>query len=211
MRSPHILRLKPATAIISLPWSSVALLGTQTAVRAQNAQGSRQPGITNVEEIYVARSVRESRIKPTEFCAEARTGFPNSIYEDRYTFRSISGRSSDGRIVDRNVKLIGTGHACFGQTQDPKLLNFYAEIVLERSTFTGIGACRLMRPDFPEQGLTANNCFLDISSLPRPYVGGFLTSNTMVSLNTLGLESKPRGYTQSSIATIRLWKERLER
>lgn len=211
MRSPHIWRSKPSTTIRLLAWSSVALLVTPIAVRAQNAQGRPLHSIANVEELYVARSVRESRIKPTEFCAEARTGFPNSIYEDRYTFRSISGRSTDGRIVDRNVKTIGNGHACFGQTADPKLLNFYAEIVLGRSTFAGIGACRLMRHDFPEQGLTANNCFLDISRIPPPYVGGLLTTNTMVSLNTLGLDSEPCGYTQSSIATLRLWKKRSER
>ena len=62
-----------------------------------------------------------------------------------------------------------------------------------------------------EKGLTANNCFLDLSRIPRPYLGGLLTTNSMVSLNTLGLETEPRGYTQSSIATIRLWKERSER
>jgi hypothetical protein len=166
--------------------------------------------MSNLEELYVARSVRESRVKPTEFCAESRTGFLNSIYEDRYTFRSISGRSSDGRVVDSNVKTIGTGHACFGQTGDPKLLNFYAEIVLSTNAFSGIGTCRSIRPDFPELGLAANNCFLDISKIPPPYIGGLLITNTMVSLKTLGPESEPGGYTQSSIATIRLWKRRSE-
>lgn len=68
-----------------------------------------------------------------------------------------------------------------------------------------------MRLDFPEPGLTANNCFLDISSIPSPYVGGLLTSNTMVSPNMLGLDTEPRGYIQSSIATVRLWKRRSDR
>jgi hypothetical protein len=205
---PRTSRLRPAITIISLAWSSVALLGPVQALRAQNSQIPRQPEITNVEELLIARSVRESRIKPTEFCTAARIGFPNSIYEDRYTFRSIAIQPSDGRIVDTNAKTLGTGHACFGSTDDPKQLSFYAEITLGSSTFKGIGSCRFIRRDFPERGLTPNNCFLDISGIPRPYIGGLLTTNTMVSLNQFGLESKPPGYTQSSIATIRLWKQR---
>lgn len=199
------------TTLATLVWSGVALWSTHPAVHAQNINAARQNRKGNLEEIYFARSVRESRIKPTEFCAEARTGFANSVYEDRYTFRSISGSSSDGRMVDGNVRTIGTGHACFGETGDSKRLNFYGEIRLGRNEFKGIGVCLAMKADFPERGLTANHCFLDISSIPRPYVGGLLTTNTMVSLQTLGLETEPRGYTQSSIATIRLWKRQPER
>ena len=107
-------------------------------LRGANAQEPRPDATAAVEELYVARSVRESRIKPTEFCANARTSFENSIYEDRYTFRSTAGRTSDGRVIETNVKTIGDGHACFGQTGDPKLLSFYAEIVLGTPNFRGL-------------------------------------------------------------------------
>src|SRR5918993_2980992 len=87
-------------------WLLGSLLASPTPVRAQ------------VEEIYIARSVRESRVDPTDFCALARTGF-TSIYEDRYSFRSTSTRPSDGLMTSANLKTMATGHACVGQKTDP--------------------------------------------------------------------------------------------
>jgi hypothetical protein len=77
--------------------------------------------------------------------------------------------------------------------------------------FAGLGDCRLKKPDFPERGLTGGLCFLDLSGLPPRYVGGLLTTNSMNSLKTVGAESDPPGYAQPSIATIRLWKKKVER
>jgi hypothetical protein len=42
-------------------------------------------------------------------------------------------------------------------------------------------------------------------------VGGLLTTNSIGSLKDMGLETDPPGYTQSSIATIRVWKKRSQR
>jgi len=139
-----------------------------------NADGGARPecarisAISNVQSGGALRCPIRARIPRQAYgiLRGVEDRFPNSIYEDRYTFRSISGRSSDGRVVDSNVKTIGTGHACFGQTGDPKLLNFYAEI-MGTNAFSGIGSCRSIRPDFPELGLAANNCFLDISKIPQ--------------------------------------------
>jgi len=51
-------------------WALGALLGTQLLAHAQNTQKvGRTAQPTQVEEICIARSVRESRIAPTEFCA----------------------------------------------------------------------------------------------------------------------------------------------
>src|SRR4029077_18007573 len=107
-----------------------------------------------------------------------------------------------------NVKPFGTIHACFGPTSDSRVLNFYGEGLFGRTPFKGIGDCHAHKPDFPESGLTATNCFLDLSGLPSEYVGGLLTTNSMVSKASLGTETDPKGYTQSSIATIRLWRKR---
>ena len=41
---------------------------------------------------------------------------------------------------------------------------------------------------------------------PVGYVGGQLTTNTVLSRSVVGLVSDPEGYTQPSIVTIRLWK-----
>ena len=161
-----------------------------------------------VEEIYVARSLRESRAAPTEFCAKSRIGFDSATSEDHYTFRSTTVRASDGRIVDNNVHAIGRLRACFGSTDDPKLLNFYAEGALGSATFTGRGECLAGKADYPEIGITTSRCFLHLGDLPKEYVGGELTTNSIRSRNVIGDVSDPPGYTQPSIATIRLWRRR---
>jgi hypothetical protein len=168
------------------------------------------PVMAQVEEIYLARSVPESFTTPTAFCAPGRIGFDGANFEGQYTFRSAATSATDGRIVDVNVKTIGSIHLCTGPAPDPKILNFYGEGFLGRTPFKGIGECRVRR-DLPERGLNTNNCFLDLSGLPSQFVGGLMTTNSLTSLNRLGMETNPPGYTQSSIATVRLWKKRAER
>ena len=184
-----------------------ALLESQVPVAAQApGEASRTAG-PQLEEIYIARSVRESRISPTEFCGAARTGFGDTIFEDQYSFRSIATRSSDGRMVEMNARTIGSLHACLGRISDSAVSNFYGEGVLGGAPFKGTGECR-GRANIPESGLLSSKCFLDLSGLPDRYVGGLLTTNTLNSLKALGLETDPSGYTQVSIATVRLWKAR---
>jgi hypothetical protein len=166
---------------------------------------------SGVEEIYVVRSWRESRAPATEFCAPSHTNFDNITSEDHYTFRSISIQTSSGRIVDNNVKTVGRLRACFGSTADPKLQNFYAEGALGETTFTGRGECIVYKEDYPEPGIVSLRCFLHFSGLPSPYLAGELTTNSIRSRNVLGGVSDPSGYTQPSIATIRLWRKRPEK
>jgi hypothetical protein len=110
-------------------------------------------------------------------------------------------------MVDANVSTIGRLHACFGSTSDATL-NFYAEGVLGAVPFTGTGDCQALKPDFPEPGITVYHCFLELRDLPNGYVGGLLTTNSVVSRDAIGEKSDPPGYTQSSIAKVRLWKRR---
>jgi len=86
--------------------------------------------------------------------------------------------------------------------------NFFAEGALGPVSFTGRGECRMAKKDFPEPGLSVFRCFLEIQNLPEDYVGGQLTTNTVVSRRSIGEVSDPTGYIQPSIATIRLWKKR---
>jgi hypothetical protein len=60
--------------------------------------------------------------------------------------------------------------------------------------------------DFPEPGLFPVRCQLILNGMEKPYVGGLLTTNTLTSKAPLGGDTDPYGYTQASIATIRLWK-----
>lgn len=161
-----------------------------------------------VEEIYLARSIRESQIKPTEFCAPVRTGFADPSIEDRYSFQSVATRASDGLIINDNVNTTGQLRACFGPTSDPMTVNFYAEGVLGGVNFTGKGECLTVKPNYPENGMTVARCFLDLRDLPDGYIGGQLTTNTMRSRTLIGPVTDPPGYTQMSIATIRLWRRR---
>jgi len=177
------------------------------SVSAQGAREAKASVAAQVEEIYVARSVPESAVQPTDFCAQERIGFGGVRAEGQFTFRSTSTQVSDGRMVNTNVKAIGSIHVCFGPIQNADIYNWYAEGVLGGTTFKGNGECRRRKADFPEPGLRALSCFLDLSGLPGAYVGGLLTTNSMTSPKP-GLETDPPGYTQTSIATIRLWRKR---
>jgi hypothetical protein len=86
--------------------------------------------------------------------------------------------------------------------------NFHLELQLGNTALKGIGECRTVKTDFPELGLKVSRCFLELSAPLGRYIGGQLTTNTMVSRKLLGVDSDPPGYTQPSIATIRLWKKR---
>ena len=161
-----------------------------------------------VEHIYIARSIRESRIAPTDFCTKTRTGFGSQIYEDQFTMQSTATRASDGLMTDDNVNTIGRLRTCMGTTPDSKTTNFYAEGVFGAVTFTGSGECLTVRSDYPEPGLEVARCFLDLRDLSDGYIGGLLTTNTLRSRQLIGVITDPPGYTQNSIATMRLWKRR---
>jgi len=158
------------------------------------------------EEIYVIRSVRTSRITPTQYCAQSQTGFADTLFEDRYVFHPVTTRADDGAVVSTAGKEIASLHACFGKMADPNLLNFYGEGEIAGIRFAGRGRCTSLKTDAPEPGLNESTCFLDLSGLKAPYTGGLLTTNTLRSRNITGEKSDPPGYVQPSIATVRLWK-----
>jgi hypothetical protein len=167
------------------------------------------PAKADVEEIYIARSVREARMPPTEFCAKARTGVDRADAEDQFTFRSVAARASDGRVTDTNAGTVGNAHSCGGPAGKPGTSQFYGEFVLGGLAFKVFSECHLAKADFPERGLAIVSCVLDASDLPADYVGGLVTTNTFYNYTHLiGAETEPPGYAQASIATIRLWKKR---
>jgi hypothetical protein len=194
--------------LISAVAITAALLGTKAPALAQNSEPSGQPAqASQVEEIYIARSVRLSQVEPTNFCAEAKTSF-KANREDQFEFRTTSVRTSDGRMLDAYGKVIASGHGCTGPTNDSAIIAFYLELRLGSNTLKGIGDCRRTKVDFPERGLRPTHCQLNLSDTLGKYVGGQLTTNTMGSRRLLGPDSDPAGYVQPSIATIRLWKKR---
>lgn len=188
------------------PFAVLALLALgiyPTSAEAQSAGSG-----VGVEDMYLARSLRLSRVAPTSYCARDKVGFAGSTAEDQYTFHSASIRGSDGLSTSAHVAVIGTLHACFGPAGDPLTRNFYAEGVLGGVAFTGRGECRTVKEDFPEKGITVSRCFLDLTGLPSGYRGGQLTTNTVVSGQGIGEVTAPPGYVQASMAIVRLWKTR---
>ena len=181
--------------------------GVSSVVRAEDSAVTSTTN-SQVEEIYVARAVRLSRIPPTRFCDASRIGFAKALFEDHFDFRSIQTNPSDGRMVSSDAQVIGNMHVCFGATADPAKLSFHAEGTLSSVPFVGKGECLTVRRDFPERGITVMRCFLDLEGLPPNYIGGQLTSNTVLSRVAVGETSDPAGYTQPSIVTVRLWKHR---
>jgi hypothetical protein len=184
------------------------LMGLLCSVAACESAAQRPSPVAGVEDIYVARSLRVSRVPPTGFCAEAKVGFANAISEDDHTFLAIAVDQTNGRLTQVAGKSIGRIHTCLGATADPLVVNFYGEGHLGAASFTGRGECRVHRPDFPEPGVSAGGCFLRLGNLPPGYVGGQLTTNTISSRTALGDASDPTGYVQPSIATVRLWRGR---
>jgi len=201
MRPSWFRRLHPSRAAVVF-----VLLVLSSRLAAQS------PGADmGVEEIRILRSLRVSRTTPTDFCAPTRTGYAEAAAEDRLEFRAVATEGATGRVTNAHGALSGTARACFGPTSDPQVVSFYAEGEIAAVPFTGRGQCRTTKRDYPEAGIAVAACHLDLTGLPTGYVGGQLTANSLATRLLVGSESDPPGYTQPSIATIRLWKERRER
>jgi len=162
------------------------------------------------EEIYILRSIREYREPTTGWCSSGKTGFESfaTDAERFFSFWSVRSRPADGRVIEAKDARVAELRGCFGPAGEPARQNFYAEITLSSMSFRGNGECLAMKVDFPEAGLFPVRCQLVLDGLPAPYVGGLLTTNTITSKAGFGDETNPPGYTQASIATIRLWKSR---
>jgi hypothetical protein len=163
-----------------------------------------------LEDIYILRSIREPHQPADGWCSSAKTGFeplPKDA-ERFYSFWSLQVQPEDGRVVQTKEKRVAELRGCFGATADLPRQNFYAEIKLGSMSFRGNGECLALKINFPEAGLFPVRCQLVLSGLPAPYVGGLLTTNTLTSKAAFGGDTDPPGYTQASIATIRLWKSR---
>ena len=188
---------------------ALILGGLSLAVSMDAVAQSQGDPTGGVEDIYIVRSVRESRTFATNFCDPAKTGFSaDAGAEDKFTLHSTATRASDGLMTNSKAQPVGSLHGCFGATAAPLVFNFYAEGTLGAITFKGRGECVWVKRNHPEEGMTPVRCFLDLFDVSKPYVAGLATSNAVNSFQDLGDVSLPRGYTQVGIFTLRLWKRR---
>ncbi|QDL90413.1 hypothetical protein FDP22_00550 [Paroceanicella profunda] len=189
--------------VLTAPMLGLALALAGVAAPAGDAasDGTR-------EDIHILRSIREAHSAEPGWCSAGRTGFAPfaSDAERFFSFWSLRTRPEDGRVVETRARRAATLRGCFGPTSEPARQNFFAEIRIGTMAFQGRGECLALRIDFPEPGLFPVRCQLVLGRLQAPYVGGLLTTNTITSKAPFGGDTVPPGYTQASIATIRLWK-----
>jgi hypothetical protein len=188
---------------------AVALAAGLPACATPSGNGPTQPAAA-LEEIYVFRSIREPREPGASDCSADKTGFdPFPADAERYfSFWSVQLEQGSGRVLQPKDTRTAALRACFGPTAEPARQKFHAQIELGAKSFRGDGECSAVRLDFPQAGLFPVHCWLVLSGLTAPYVGGLLTTNTVTSRAAYGAESNPPGYTQASVATIRLWKSK---
>jgi len=172
-----------------------------------SAGNAAEPG-SALEEIYILRSIREPREPVAGWCSAAKTGFEPFTADAERSFSFWSVRSEGGKVMDAKTARVAELRGCFGATDQRARQNFYAEIRLGSISVRGNGDCQALGIDFPEPGLFPVRCQLVLNGMPAPYVGGLLTTNTLTSKAAFGSASDPPGYTQASVATIRLWKAR---
>jgi hypothetical protein len=196
----------PGLAICALVGALPALTGCAARHPAISAADSR-------ESIYVLRSIREPVAGASRDCLAATTGFEPyaSDAAREFSFWSLRSDPADGRVTDARAAQVARLHGCFGPTEDRTRQNFFAEIELGSLSLRGRGECVAVLIDFPEPGLFSVRCQLILDGLPAPFTGGLLTTNTITSSARFGGDTEPSGYTQASIATIRLWRARAPR
>lgn len=186
--------------------AAAALVAVLLSACVRSSGASSAVATASREDIYVLRSIREQREADAGFCESARTGFeplPKDA-ERFFSFWSLEMHPESGRLANAHVARVAELRGCFGATSEPARQRFYAEIKLGSTTVEGHGECVAAAIDVPEAGLFPVRCQLTLSGSP-PYVGGLLTTNTIASKARFGGASDPAGYTQASIATIRLW------
>lgn len=189
--------------VVALTLACIAALGgcSTTGSPATSAGASH-------EEIYVLRSIREPHEAEDHWCDSSRTGFaPMPTDAERwFSFWSIDSQPRTGKIANAHSQRVAELRACMGPTNERTRQNFYAEVRLGETSFRGVGECVALLADVPENGMYAVRCHLVLDGFQPPYVAGLLTTNTLTSRERFGGDTDPPGYTQASIATIRLWR-----
>lgn len=200
----------PSARFARIAAAAIVSVGPLLSACETTSGPAAEHSAAELEEIYVLRSIREQHETAANRCAAEKTGFEPfpSGAERFFSFWSVRSRPEDGRVVQAKDKRVAELLGCFGATRERARQNFYAEVTLGAVSFRGLGECLAVGIDFPETGLFPVRCQLILSGLPAPYVGGLLTTNTITSRAAFGGDTDPPGYTQASIATIRLWKSR---
>src|SRR5262245_32785858 len=121
------------------------LVNALSSVASGQARGST--GRTDVEDVFLYRSVRVMQMPVDAQCAEA--GF-EVRGQGRYEFTVLSVQKSNGELGNEPMNKIGESVMCFGTITDTTPFPFYARYSLNGVTAVGRGECRTGFRDFPE-------------------------------------------------------------
>lgn len=146
------------------------------------------------EQVFMLRTTRDSREKPSEFCAAA--GFP-AFAEDRFRAWSVQTDASSGEVTNPRDRQIGELRACVGNTPDRDVVNFYMKgTVAGAPELEFRGTCRFNGRDTPEPGAAPLSCTLTPSG--EGIAGGQVVTNTM--------NANSPAYSTPSFMIMRLWR-----
>jgi hypothetical protein len=191
----------------ALPLCSLLLSACATPGPETNAADSqfKEEVRAGVEEIYVARTVRTQYTSgATPACSAAPFA---SASEQHYDVWSMSLNVSDGRIANSHEKRLGEFTGCFGRPGSDGTFPMYFMGTHGTIPYTLLGSCRFMQAKPPAPTLLVLNCAGDLSGLPEPYTGGYLTSSSLAPTGGANAVHVP-GYLSTSVVTMRFWKRR---
>lgn len=185
------------------------------------AQSSPSDHSGRPEDVFVYRVVRVTRASVGSECAGA--GFRVSG-QGNYEFTALSVRDTSGEVTFEVKQKVGESLGCFGPRSDSAPMPFYSRLNINGIKAVGRGECATRYEDFPEPHVIIQDCWLKLENLSAGYVGGFVTMNSLATTggapNTAaardctggpcgrGYESNPPGYFQTSVATMRVWRQR---
>ncbi len=172
MRSPRWLILGAAAAV-SLG-CDVGTSSLSAPDAAFNTKAEKDDGVR----VYQFRTEEDPEVTGADaFCQAA--PFPVNVKLNA-TEWSEKTRSVDGRVVNKDVKRIGSALACAQLTNfafPPGLQqNFYARFELPDGAYTALGTCTLISNDVPVAGLVLAGCTLKLTQMPAGVVGGAAVS-----------------------------------
>lgn len=130
------------------------------------------------ERILQFRSVEDPAVSPAPaVCAAAPFRVNVRLAASLWATRA---RASDGRLVEDDVRRIGTATACVRLTNFafPAGLQqeFYVRFDLPEGSYTALGTCTLISNDVPKGGVVLAGCALRLVDYPSGVRGGMATS-----------------------------------
>jgi hypothetical protein len=153
------------------------------------------------ERVFQFRSVEDSSVPADPaLCDEA--PFPVNVRLNAALWSSLTS-VYDGRVLDDDVRRIGTAHACAQITNFafPTGLqqNFYVRFRLGSQEFKASGTCTFISNNVPTGGLVLAGCNLSVFEYPSSYLGGMATSASV--FNPFALE----GFNTGSFWTLQMY------